>query len=164
MSTTTYNTSNHNHSNNSNIKGIISAVPVFVLVSIVLPYALQYFRPSVEKFIRLPPSQQLWAVFFLFGVIFAVFEFLLNAYVKGDYPWLVGKIGNGICSLAFLSYIFLGMIGSDSLGSEGVGADGLLLLIYASIGLSYLYLFLDFYDARSSKPKPVETQEESPSH
>lgn len=134
-----------------NMKGLASAALVFVLVGILAPYVLQYFRPVAVRYITLPSTQEIWAVFIFFGVLFAIVEFLENAYVKGDYHWLAGKLGSGIVGLAFLSYIFFYMVGSSSIGSGGVEATGLVLLIYLSIGLSYLYLFLDFYDARGSR-------------
>ncbi len=138
------------------LRGLISAVIVLVPVGILAPYVLQYFRPHFEKYITLPPSQEIWAMFLLFGALFALVEFLQNAYLKGDYHWLAGKLGSGIIGFAFLSYIFFYMVGSPSLGSAGVEATGLVLLISVSIGLSYLHLFLDFYDARGSRPKPLE--------
>lgn len=137
------------------IKGVTSAAFVFVLVGIVAPYLIDYFRPLAEKFVTLPSSQQIWVVFLLFGALFAAFEFLQNAYPKGKYPWLLGKLGSGAVSLGFFSYIFFYMMGSSSLASAGVQATGLILLIYASIGLSYLYLFFDFYDARASSRSQV---------
>ncbi|MDG7000793.1 MAG: hypothetical protein JRN15_17000, partial [Nitrososphaerota archaeon] len=89
--------------------------------------------------------------FLIFGVLYAAVEYLQNAYAKGNYQWLIGKLGSGVVSLGLFSYIFFYMIGSSSLSAEGVDATGLVYLIYASIGLSYLYLFLDFYDARRSR-------------
>ena len=135
-----------------NVKGVTSAVFVFALVGVVLPYLIDYFRPLAEKYVALPPPQQIWVAFLLFGALFALVEFLQNAYSKGNYRWLIGKLGSGAVSLGFFSYIFFYMLGSSSLSTQGVETTGLVLLIYVSIGLSYLYLFLDFYDARSSRP------------
>ncbi len=130
-------------------KGVASAAFVFVLVGIIAPYAIGYFRPQAEKFVTLPSSQEIWVAFLAFGVLYAIVEYLQNAYAKGNYPWLAGKLASGAVSIGFFSYIFFYMLGSSSLGTAGMQADGLLLLIYASIGLSYVYLFLDFFDARS---------------
>ncbi|MCL5068584.1 MAG: hypothetical protein M1368_09575 [Thaumarchaeota archaeon] len=135
-----------------NAKGVSSAVFVFALVGAVLPYLINYFRPLAEKYVILSSPQQIWMVFLLFGVLFAIVEYLQNAYSKGNYRWLTGKLGSGVVSLGFFSYIFFSMLGSNALSTEGVDTTGLVLLIYVSIGLSYLYLFLDFYDARSSRP------------
>ncbi|MDG6997446.1 MAG: hypothetical protein JRN52_16145 [Nitrososphaerota archaeon] len=143
-------------------KGVGSAVFVFILVGIVAPYAINYFRPLAERFAVLPPSQEIWMVFIFFGVVYAVVEYLQNAYAKGEYLWLAGRLGSGAASLGLFSYIFFYMIGSSSLSSEeGVDAAGLVTLIYVSIGLSYLYLFLDFYDARRSR-RTVNNKTSSP--
>ena len=142
--------------------GIASALFVFVPIGILAPFVLQYFRPNFEQYITLPPSQEIWLVFLFFGALFALVEFLQNAYLKGDYHWLVGKLGSGILGFAFLSYIFFYMVGTPSLGSAGVEATGLVVLISVSIGLSYLHLFLDFYDARGSRrAKPMEAKPDS---
>lgn len=136
-------------------KGIGAAVLVFVLVGIILPYLLGYFRPLAEKYVILPSSTEIWVAFLIFGVLFAAVEYLQNAYSKGNYPWLLGKLLSGAVSLGFFSYIFFYMLGYNPAGTEGLETTGLVLLIYLSIGLSYLYLFLDFFDARRSRPSPT---------
>ncbi len=136
-------------------KGISSAALRFVVIGIAFPYLLEYFSPTLSSYVQLPPADQVWEAFILFGALYAVTGFLQNAYSKGDYPWLFGKLGSGVVSIAFFTYIFLLL--PKSVGSAGVQSTGLLYLIYLEVALAYVYLVLDFYDARRSKnPKPKE--------
>lgn len=142
-------------------KGVSSAAVRFVVVGIALPYLLEYFSPTIASYIQLPPPDQIWEALILIGALFAVTSFLQNAYSKGDFPWLFGKIGGGVMNIVFFTYIFLLLpknFGSSGIvGSAGIQSAGLLSLIYLSVGLSYLYLVLDFWDARRSKNvKPKE--------
>jgi hypothetical protein len=130
-------------------KGISSAALRFVIVGIVLPYVLEYFSPTISSYIQLPPPIEVWAVFILFGALFAATNFLQAAYSKGEYPWLFGKVGGGFVSIAFFTYLFLLL--PKTVGSAGVQSTGLLSLIYLDVGLSYGYLILDFVDARRSR-------------
>jgi hypothetical protein len=137
-------------------KGILSAAAAFLLVGVAFPYLLEYFSPEISSYVRLPPAEELWAVFLAIGAAFAVTTFLQNAYSKGDYPWLFGRLGRGIVSIALFTYLF--SLLPSSLGSSGMQASGMLYLIYLAVALSYGYLILDFYDARRSRTfKPKET-------
>jgi hypothetical protein len=137
-------------------KGISSAAIRFVVVGIVFPYLLEYFSPAVSSYLQLPPPSAVWVAFILIGALFAVTSFLQNAYSKGEFPWLFGKIGGGIASIVLFTYIFLLL--PKTVGSAGVQSTGLLSLIYLAVALSYCYLVLDFVDARRSRPfKPKET-------
>jgi hypothetical protein len=137
-------------------KGILSAAAAFLLVGVAFPYLLEYFSPEISSYVRLPPAEELWAVFLAIGAAFAVTTFLQNAYSKGDYPWLFGRLGRGIVSIALFTYLF--SLLPSSLGSSGMQASGMLYLIYLAVALSYGYLVLDFYDARRSRTfKPKET-------
>ena len=102
----------------------------------------------------MPPSApstpaQVWTSFVLFGALFAVTSFLQTAYSKGDFPWLFGKIGGGLVNISFFTFLFLFL--PKTVGSAGIQSTGLLSLIYLTVGLSYLYLVLDFVDARRTK-------------
>jgi hypothetical protein len=137
-------------------KGVSSAAVRFLAVGIALPYLVEYFSPTISTYLQLPPANEVWAVFILIGSLFAVTGYLQNAYSKGDYPWLFGKVGSGLTEAVFFTYLFLLL--PNSVGSAGVQSTGLLSLIYLAVALSYAYLVLDFYDARRSRPfKPVET-------
>jgi hypothetical protein len=130
-------------------KGISSAAVRFFAVGIIFPYLLEYFSPTISSYVQLPPPREVWAVFILMGALFAVTGFLQNAYSKGDFPWLFGKIGGGIVSIIFFTYLFLLL--PKTVGSAGIQSTGLLSLIYLSVALSYCYLILDFVDARRSR-------------
>jgi hypothetical protein len=137
-------------------RGIAGAAASFVVVGIVFPYLLEYFSPTISTYLQLPPPGEVWAVFILLGGLFAVTSFLQNAYSKGDFPWLFGKIGNGLVNVVFFTYLFLLL--PNGIGSAGIQSTGLLSLIYLAVALSYAYLILDFYDARRSRTfKPKET-------
>jgi hypothetical protein len=131
-------------------KGLSSAAVAFVVVGVAFPYLLEHFASTISTYIQLPPSVEVWAVFVLFGALFAATAFLQNAYSKGDYPWLFGKVGNGVVDLVFFTYLFLLL--PKGVGSEGIQSTGLLSLIYLAVALSYSYLVLDFVDARRSRP------------
>lgn len=130
-------------------KGIGSALLPFVVVGVAFPYLLEYLAPTISTYIQLPPAGEVWAAFVLFGALFAVASFLQNAYSKGEFPWLFGKVGNGVVDLVFFTYLFLLL--PKGVGSEGVESTGLLSLIYLAVALSYAYLVLDFFDARRSR-------------
>jgi hypothetical protein len=137
-------------------KGILSAAAAFLVVGVALPYLLEYFSQDISSYVRLPPADELWAVFLALGAAFAVTGFLQNAYSKGDYQWLFGRLGRGIVSIALFTYLF--SLLPSSVGPAGIETSGLLYLIYLAVALSYGYLILDFYDARRSRPfKPKET-------
>jgi hypothetical protein len=114
-----------------------------------MPLALDYLEPFLSRYATLPPSFERWLVFVAFGSLFAVASFLRTLYVKGEYPWLLGKLGGGVISLAFYSYIFVILSGA-SVG-EITQVGGVILLVYVAIGLSYVHLILDFLEARRTK-------------
>jgi hypothetical protein len=130
-------------------KGVSNAAARFAVVGIAFPYLLEYFSPTISTYLRLPPPGDVWAVFILMGALFAATSFLQNAYSKGDLPWLFGKIGSGIASVIFFTYLFLLL--PNTVGTAGVQSTGLLSLIYLTVALSYAYLILDFVDARRSR-------------
>lgn len=137
-------------------KGISSAAVRFAVVGIAFPYLVEYFSPTISTYLQLPPANEVWLVFILIGSLFAVTGYLQNAYSKGDYPWLFGRIGSGLTEAVLFTYLFLLL--PNSVGSAGVQSTGLLSLIYLAVALSYAYLILDFYDARRSRPfKQIET-------
>lgn len=137
-------------------KGVSSAAVRFILVGFALPYVVEYLAPTISTYIQLPPANEVWAVFILVGAAFAVTGYLQNAYSKGDYPWLFGRIGSGLTEAVLFTYLFLLL--PNSVGSAGIQSTGLLYLIYLAVALSYGYLVLDFYDARRSRPfKAPET-------
>ncbi len=121
----------------------------FVVVGVVIPVALDYFNPEISKYVTLPPSYDRWLVLILFGALFAAMGFLQNAYTKGEFPWLFGKIGGGVVAIGFFSYLLLFLPSVP--GSQSIEATGLISLIYLAVGLSYVYLIFDFVDARRSK-------------
>lgn len=121
-------------------------------MGVALPFVLDSIDRLISRYVTLPPSNERWSVFVAFGILFAVVGFLQRAYVKGDFPWLFGKIGGGVVSLAFYSYIFLFLPSPGGLASsQNFQLGGLLALIYLSIGLSYLHLILDFVYARRTR-------------
>jgi len=139
-------------------KGVSSAFVRFFLIAIIVPYVLEYLAPTISTYLQLPPANEVWAVFILVGSLFAVTGYLQNAYSKGDYPWLFGKVGSGLLEAVFFTYLFLLLPNSVTLSGTGVKSSGLLSLIYLAVALSYAYLVLDFFDARRSRPpKQVET-------
>jgi hypothetical protein len=139
-------------------KGVSSAAVRFLVIGIAAPYLLEYFSPTISTYMQLPPADEIWAVFILIGSLFAVTGYLQAAYSKGDYPWLFGKIGNGLLEAVLLTYLFLLLPNSVTLSGTGVESGGLLSLIYLGVALSYGYLVLDFFDARRHRvPRQVET-------
>jgi hypothetical protein len=137
-------------------KGILSAAVAFLVVGVAFPYLLEYFSAEISSYVLLPPADEVWAVFLAIGAVFAVTGFLQSAYSKGDYPWLLGRLGRGIVSIVLFTYLF--SLLPNSIGSSGFQTLDLLYLIYLAVALSYGYLILDFFDARRSRPfKPKET-------
>ena len=130
-------------------KGLARAVLNFAVVGVGFPYLLEHFSTEISSYVPLPPPDEVWAVFIAIGAMFAVTGYLQNAYSKGDYPWLGGKLGSGIVGVAFYTYAF--SLLPSSIGSTGIQTSDLLYLIYLAIALSYGYLVLDFFDARRSK-------------
>lgn len=129
----------------------------FLAVGVAIPYLLGYYRPQISAYVQLPPQGQIWAALVVIGGLFAVTGYLQNAYSKGDYPWLLGKLGRGFVGIAFFTYLF--SLLPSSIGAAGkIQTSDLLYLIYLAIALSYGYLVLDFYDARRTRPfRPKET-------
>lgn len=130
-------------------RGASTAAVTFLVVGIMFPYLLEYFSPTISSYLQLPPSVSVWGTFIVMGALFAVTSFLQNAYSKGDFPWLFGKIGGGIVNVIFFTYLFLLL--PNTVGSASVQSTGLLSLIYLAVALSYAYLVLDFVDARRSR-------------
>ncbi len=141
------------------LKGLSSATLRFVLVGLAVPFLVEYFSPTISSYIRLPPPAQVWEELVLLGALFALMGFLMNAYSKGDFPWLFGKIGNGVVDAFFFTYLFLLL--PNSLSSAGASASvqssGLLTLVYLAVALSYGYLILDFLDARRTRAEGLRT-------
>jgi hypothetical protein len=138
-------------------KGVSRAVVSFVVVGLALPFLLEYFLPQISTYVHLPPPYEVWIVFIAMGALFAVTSFLQNAYSKGDFHWLLGKIGGGLVGLVFFTYLFLLL--PSTVGSAGTQTTGLLLIVYLAIALSYGYLILDFVDVRrtrGAKPQTVD--------
>ena len=121
------------------------------MVGVVFPYLLESFAPTISTYIQLPPAGEVWATFALFGALFGAASFLQNAYSKGDFQWLSGKVGSGVVDLLFFTYLFL-LLPKGAGSGEGIESTGLLSLIYLAVALSYAYLVLDFFDARRSRP------------
>jgi len=130
-------------------KGILNAAVAFLVVDVVLPCLIGYYRPQVSSYVQLPPQNSMWATLIVIGALFAVTSFFQNAYSKGDFPWLFGRLGNGVVNIVFLVYL-LSLLPS-TFGSAGIQTSNLLYLIYLAIALSYGYLFLDFWLARRMK-------------
>ena len=140
--------------------GVSSAALRFIALGVAVPYLLEYISPTVSTYLQLPPADEVWAVFILIGSLFAVTGFLQNAYSKGDYQWLFGKIGSGLLEVVLFTYLFLLLPNAATLSGTGVQSGGLLSLIYLAVALSYGYLVLDFYDTRRSRPpRPKETDD-----
>lgn len=114
-----------------------------------MPLALDYLNPYISKYVTLPPSYDRWLAFVAFGVLFAATAFFQNAYSKGEYRWLFGKIGGGAVAIAFYSYLLLFL--PSAAGAGTIQASGLITLIYLAMALSYVYLIFDFFDARRSR-------------
>jgi hypothetical protein len=131
------------------VAGVSSAAVRFVAVGIIFPYVLEYFAPTISSYVPMPPPDQVWISLIIFGALFAATSFLQTAYSKGDFPWLFGKIGGGIVNISFFTFLFLFL--PKTVGSAGIQSTGLLSLIYVAVGLSYLYLVLDFVDARRKR-------------
>lgn len=133
------------------VKGITSAILDFIMVGVVVPEALEYFAPSFSSYISLPPSTSVFEAFGLLGAALAVTGFLQNAYSKGDFPWLAGKIGGGVVDLLLFYYLFL-LLPSGVASSAAVSeSSGLVVLLALALVFSYGYLILDFIDARRTK-------------
>jgi uncharacterized membrane protein YuzA (DUF378 family) len=141
-------------------KGILSAAPRFVLVGIALPYVIEYLAPTLSAYVQLPSPSQVWTIFIFIGALYALTNFLQTAFSKGEYPWLIGRLGGGVVAAVFFTFIF-GLL-PKSLGSAGIQSTGLLSLIYLDIALAYLYLILDFFDARRSRAKKQEAEARAP--
>jgi len=142
-------------------KGVVSAAPRFILVGIALPYVIEYLAPTLSAYVQLPPPSQVWTLFIFIGGLYAMTNFLQTAFFKGDYPWLIGKLGGGIVAAIFFTFIF-GLL-PKSVGSAGIQSTGLLSLFYLDVALAYLYLILDFFDARRSRArKKLETEAAAP--
>jgi len=127
-------------------KGLSSAALSFAVVGVGFPYLLEYFSPQISSYVSLPRPDEIWAVFIAIGAMFAVTGFLQSAYSKGDFPWLFGRLGSGMVSVAL--YVFLVSLLPSTIGSSGIQTSDLLYLIYLSVALSYGYLILDFVEAR----------------
>jgi hypothetical protein len=130
-------------------KGLSSAVVSFVVVGLALPFLLEFFSQQISSYVQLPPGSEIWAAFLLIGALFGITSFLQNAYSKGDYRWLLGKLGRGLASLAL--YIFVFSLLPGTFGSAGIQTSDLLYLIYLAVALSYGYLILDFFQARRER-------------
>lgn len=131
------------------LRGIGAAALRFVIVGIAVPFVAVSLAPSVSSYVKLPSSAEIWAVFLLFGSVFAVTSFLENAYSKGEYPWLGGKIGGGLAGWGLFYYLFSFIpsgMGSET-GAE-ISATGILVLVLLGVVFSYGYIVLDFYDHR----------------
>lgn len=129
-------------------KGLSQAVLDFLVVGVGFPFALEYFSPVFSGYVTLPPSSEVYDVFALLGSLMAVAGFLRNAFSKGQYPWLVGRIGGGLVEFGIFYFLFLDI--PNSLASAGVESSGLVALAALAVVLSYGYLVLDFFDARRS--------------
>lgn len=140
-------------------RGIRSAAVRFIIVGVAIPYLVEYFSPTLSSYINLPPPTQVWEALLALGALFAVTGYLMNAYSNGDFPWLFGKIGNGLVDAILFTYLFLLLPNSlSSAGaSAGVESSGLLTLVYLAVALSYGYLLLDFVDARRVKKERIRT-------
>lgn len=136
-------------------KGVLTAGLNFIVVGLAIPYLIEHFSPQIATYITLPAPSAIWTAFLLIGAGFAVTGFLQSAYSKGHYPWLAGKLGSAVPSIALFTYLYSlipGGAGSELGGT--VQTSQLLYLIYLALALSYLYLVLDFYDARRTNAGP----------
>ena len=131
-------------------KGIMNAAVAFLVVGIVMPYLIGYYRPQILTYVQLPPQSSMWVAFVVIGALFAVTSFFQNAYSKGDFPWLFGRLGNGLVDLVFFTYMF-SLLPSSIGSAAGIQTSDLLYLIYLAVALSYGYLILDFWVARRKK-------------
>ena len=127
-------------------KGLSQAILDFLVVGVGLPFLTEYLAPTLSSYVTLPPASEVWDVLLLLGSLMAAAGFLRNAYSKGQYPWLVGRIGGGLVELVVFYFFFL--LVPHSLGSAGVESSGLIALAALAVVLSYGYLVLDFFDAR----------------
>lgn len=134
------------------VKGIVIGVLMFVLIGVIFPLVLDRASSFLSSYVTLPPSSERWEILLGLGAVFGLTAFLQNAYSKGEYPWLFGRIGAGLATMALYYFAFLLLPGggSSELG-VGVDATGLLLLVYLGIFLSYGYIVLDFFDYRHRK-------------
>ncbi|HUI01265.1 MAG TPA: hypothetical protein VLX56_06515 [Nitrososphaerales archaeon] len=141
-------------------KGIGNAAARFLVIGVAIPYAVEYFAPTIGSYIKLPPATEVWEALILLGALFAVTSFLQTAYSNGEFPWLFGKIGAGLVDALLFTYLFLLL--PNSFGSSGVGtgvqSSGLLTLVYLAVALSYGYLILDFVDHRRSRAQNPTAQ------
>ena len=131
-------------------KGILNAAVAFFVVGIVFPYLIGYYRPQISSYVQLPPQNSMWSALIVIGALFAVTGFFLNAYSKGDFPWLFGRLGNGLVDIVFFTYMF-SLLPSSIGSAAGIQTSNLLYLIYLAVALSYGYLILDFWVARRKK-------------
>jgi hypothetical protein len=136
------------------LKGAGDAALKFILIGIIVPLAIQYFYVEISNYVTLPSTIEIWAIMIIFGALFAITGFFQNAYLKGEYPWLFGRIGSGLVTIGFISYLLLFL--PNVAGAGAIHATGLIALIYLAVGLSYLYLVLDFADARRARKKAQE--------
>lgn len=120
----------------------------FLVVGVGLPFIIEYFAPLFSAYVTLPPASEVYEVFVLLGSLMAVAGFLRNAFSKGQYPWLVGRISGGLVEFGIFYFLFLDI--PKSLASAGVESSGLVGLAALAVVLSYGYLILDFFDARRS--------------
>lgn len=133
-------------------KGVLSAVPAFLVVGIGIPYLIGYFRPQILTYIKLPAQDSIWVALIAIGALLAVMGYLQTAYSKGDFPWLFGKLGNGIVNIGLFIYMYSLLPSSlGSLGSAEIQTSNLIYLVYLAVALSYGYLIMDFWVARRKK-------------
>lgn len=128
----------------------MNAAVAFLVVGIVMPYLIGYYRPQILTYVQLPPQSSMWVALVVIGALFAVTSFFQNAYSKGDFPWLFGRLGNGLVDLVFFTYMF-SLLPSSIGSAAGIQTSDLLYLIYLAVALSYGYLILDFWVARRKK-------------
>src|SRR5579864_508676 len=128
-------------------RGIASGAFNFVIVGVVFPFLIEYFAAAISKYVPLPAASEVWTVFIVLGVAFAITGFLQRAYSKGEYPWLAGKLLSAVASIGFYTFVF-SLIPSGARSGGTIETSNLLYLIYLAIALAYGYLILDFYDAR----------------
>ncbi len=138
-------------------RGLLVGVALFLVVGVVLPYLLDYASGFLSNYVTLPRPSERWLILLGLGGLFGATAFLQNAYSKGEYPWLFGRIGSGLTSMGFYYFVFLLLPGGGGSGGGNLGlgvavdATGLLLLVYLGIVLSYGYIVLDFFDYRHRK-------------